>query len=153
MKRKSTADCFSDISEKRHKLSFDEMFGSRRDNPLIDALIPELVHIVYEYARIPFGTLLMSIDQGAADGKFDPCGMTFAVDAMGIPTELFVADECNHRIVVLSVDDGTFIRSFGGYGKRDGEFVHPYTGRFLRWPTPVPKMAHHRFCWNPRNIL
>ncbi len=60
---------------------------------------------------------------GAEVGQYSrPQSMLFSLDR----SELFIADACNHRIVVVD-PAGNVLRVLGGYGRGPGELAYPYS--------------------------
>ena len=60
---------------------------------------------------------------GNTDGQLnDPVDVTYLND-----DNILMADELNHRIQQFNVQTGNFVKSFGKYGTRDGEFQNPFS--------------------------
>jgi len=79
---------------------------------------------------------------GEGEGEFDrPQRLLFNADQK----ELYVADACHHRIVVLDPLTGRLIRSFGKAGTMPGEFHYPYGLAWLEDGTLlVTEFGNHR---------
>ncbi len=73
-------------------------------------------------AFAPDGTLRFSFDGSETGQRFRrPQSMTRSRDG----SEIFIADSCNHRVVVVGLDGGLH-RVLGSLGRGLGEFAYPY---------------------------
>lgn len=66
----------------------------------------------------------------SVDGVFMKCigvGMLRGgyMDVECVGDHVIVADCCNHRVCIFSLSSGKVVRTFGSYGKGNGEFMYP----------------------------